>query len=155
MSPFVRDVGQILLDDGSALHELWAGMQPPKDESGGGGSGTTSRRHSVSVVQPRMPAVVGGFGNDSLDSTRPIFHPQTFGSRGRLMLSDDDLAADLGSLNIKDGPGPSSSTRLPPHICPHVAQPTYFRSRIPLQVHEPQYSLWLVYFQSPTLWLTQ
>ena len=53
MSPFVRDVGQILLDDGSVLRELWAGMHPPKDESGGGGSGTTSRRHSVSVVQPR------------------------------------------------------------------------------------------------------
>lgn len=114
MSPFVRDVGQILLDDGSALRELWAGMHPPKDENGGGGSGTTSRRHSVSVVQPRRPAIVGGFGNDPQDESRPsVFHTQTFGGRGGLMLSDDDLAADLGSLTIKDGPGPSSSTHPP------------------------------------------
>ena len=114
MSPFVRDVGQILLDDGSALRELWAGMHPPKDENGGGGSGTTSRRHSVSVVQPRRPAVVGGFGSDAQDEPRSnLFHTQTFGGRGGLMLSDDDLAADLGSLSIKDGPGPSSSTHPP------------------------------------------
>ncbi|KAG6371527.1 PSP1 C-terminal conserved region-domain-containing protein [Boletus reticuloceps] len=117
MSPFVRDVGQILLDDGSALRQLWAGMNPPKDESGGGGgSGTTSRRHSVSVVQPRRPIV--GFnapGNDPQDeSSRPnVFHGQTFGGRGGLMLSDDDLAADLNSLSVKDGPGPSSSTHPP------------------------------------------
>ena len=113
MSPFVRDVGQILLDDGSALRQLWAGMNPPKDENGGGGSGTTSRRHSVSVVQPRRPVVVGfnAPGNDPQDeSSRPVFHPPTFGGRGGLMLSDDDLAADLGSLSMKDGPGPSSST---------------------------------------------
>ncbi|KAI6012096.1 hypothetical protein BKA83DRAFT_2533065 [Pisolithus microcarpus] len=55
MSPFIRDVGQILLDDGSTLRELWASMNPPKDENGGGGSGTMSRRHSVSVVQPDGP----------------------------------------------------------------------------------------------------
>ena len=116
MSPFVRDVGQILLDDGSALRQLWAGMNPPKDESGGGGSGTTSRRHSVSVVLPRRPAVVG-FGasaNDPQDeSSRPSFHNPTFGGRGGLMLSDDDLAADLGSLSVMDGSGPSSSTHPP------------------------------------------
>jgi hypothetical protein len=116
MSPFVRDVGQILLDDGSALRQLWAGMNPPKDESGGGGSGTTSRRHSVSVVLPRRPVV--GFSAPASDpqdeNARPgVFHAQTFGGRGGLMLSDDDLAADLGSLSVIDGPGPSSSTHPP------------------------------------------
>ncbi|KIM50437.1 hypothetical protein SCLCIDRAFT_1225339 [Scleroderma citrinum Foug A] len=30
MSPIVRDVGQILLDNGSTPHELWAGMNQPK-----------------------------------------------------------------------------------------------------------------------------
>ncbi|KAG6329849.1 hypothetical protein ID866_9239 [Astraeus odoratus] len=117
MSPFVRDVGEILLDDGSALRELWAGMNPPRDENGGGGSGTTSRRHSVSVVQPRRPAVVGFNvpGHDAQDeSTGPNILHASFSRRG-LMLSDDDLAADLGSLSLnKDapgpGPGPSSST---------------------------------------------
>ncbi|KAH7884075.1 PSP1 C-terminal conserved region-domain-containing protein [Phlebopus sp. FC_14] len=117
MSPFVRDVGQILLDDGSALRELWAGMNPPKDEHGVGGSGTTSRRHSVSVVQPRRPAIVGfnAPGHDTQDeATAPsVFHTQSFG-RGGLMLSDDDLAADLGSLSISnDGPGPTSPTQPP------------------------------------------
>lgn len=111
MSPFVRDVGQILLDDGAALRQLWAGMNPPKDETGGGGgSGTTSRRHSVSVVQPRRPAILSGFGNDPQDESS---RPNVLFSRGGLMLSDDDLADDLGSLSMKDGPGPSSSTQPP------------------------------------------
>ncbi|KAF8551928.1 PSP1-domain-containing protein [Imleria badia] len=115
MSPFVRDVGQILLDDGSALRQLWAGMNPPKDENGGGGSGTTSRRHSVSVVLPRRPAVVGfnAPSTDHHDESSRSSYAQTFGGRGGLMLSDDDLAADLGSLSLKDGPGPSSSTHPP------------------------------------------
>ncbi|THH12853.1 hypothetical protein EW146_g7307 [Bondarzewia mesenterica] len=115
MSPFVRDVGQILLDDGSAFRELWAGMNPPRDENGGGGSGTTSRRHSVSVVQPRRGIV--GFNAPGVESpeetSRPF--PQSSYGRGGLLLSDEDLADDLGLLNInaKEGPGPVSS-KLPP-----------------------------------------
>ncbi|KII86307.1 hypothetical protein PLICRDRAFT_43902 [Plicaturopsis crispa FD-325 SS-3] len=112
MSPFVRDVGQILLDDGSAFRELWAGMHPPRDENGGGGSGTTSRRHSVSVVQPRRGTVVGfnAPGSDAPDEPSRPFQSSGFGRSG-LMLSDDDLASDLGLLNISpDGPGPSSSS---------------------------------------------
>ncbi|KAG0693339.1 PSP1 C-terminal conserved region-domain-containing protein [Suillus ampliporus] len=113
MSPFVRDVGQILLDDGSAFRELWAGMNPPKDENGGGGSGTTSRRHSVSVVQPRRPTIVGfnapeSPGDESHGHSR--FGAQPFGGRGGLMLSDDDLAADLNMLGLKEPGAPSSSS---------------------------------------------
>lgn len=102
VSPFVRDVGQILLDDGSAFRELWAGMHPPRDENGGGGSGSTSRRHSVSVVQARRPTVVGfsapGGGDGGDDSGRSTFY-QPYGGSG-LLLTDDDLAADLGSLTL-------------------------------------------------------
>lgn len=115
MSPFVRDVGQILLDDGSAFRELWAGMNPPKDENGGGGSGTTSRRHSVSVVQPRRPTIVGFNAPESTTSDEPHVHSrfaQPLGGRGGLMLSDDDLAADLGVLSLKDA-GASSSSHPP------------------------------------------
>jgi len=119
MSPFVRDVGQILLDEGSAFRELWAGMHPPKDENGGGGSGTTSRRHSVSVVQPRRPTIVGFNAPESTPSdephphTRPsVFQTQSIGGRSGLMLSDDDLAADLNLLSLKD-PGLSSSSHPP------------------------------------------
>ncbi|KAL0945188.1 hypothetical protein HGRIS_004339 [Hohenbuehelia grisea] len=93
MSPFVRDVGQILLDDGSAFRELWAGINPPRDEIGGGGSGTTSRRHN-----PEEPS-------------RPAFSQAGF-SRGGLMLSDEELASDLGMLNL--APSDTLSPPQPP-----------------------------------------
>ncbi|KAL0945639.1 hypothetical protein HGRIS_014793 [Hohenbuehelia grisea] len=114
MSPFVRDVGQILLDDGSAFRELWAGINPPRDEIGGGGSGTTSRRHSVSVVQPRRGNIVGfnaPGSEDPEEPSRPAFS-QTGFSRGGLMLSDEELASDLGMLNL--GPSESLSPPQPP-----------------------------------------
>ena len=120
MSPFVRDVGQILVDDGAAFRELWAGMHPPRDENGGGGSGTTSRRHSVSVVQPRRGNVVGfhapGGGIDLVEE--PSRSSTSF--RSGLLLSDDDLAGDLGllNLNLNEPPPPlsssSSSSQHPP-----------------------------------------
>lgn len=116
MSPFVRDVGQILLDDGSAFRELWAGMHPPRDENGGGGSGTTSRRHSVSVVQPRRGNIVGFNvpGSDLDEPSRSNFGG-SFGGRGGLLLSDDDLASDLGMLNLSPNePPPPSSSQYPP-----------------------------------------
>lgn len=99
VSPFVRDVGQILLDDSSAFREIWAGMNHHKDEHGGG-SGTTSRRHSVSVVQGRRPTVIGfnAPGSD-LEETSHSSFGQSYGGSG-LLLTDDDLASDLGSLNL-------------------------------------------------------
>ncbi|KAF8179129.1 PSP1 C-terminal conserved region-domain-containing protein [Pholiota molesta] len=123
MSPFVRDVGQILLDDGSAFRELWAGMHPPRDENGGGGSGTTSRRHSVSVVQPAGATSSAGFGG-----------------RSGLLLSDDDLAADLGLLNINPNePPPSSSSQHPP------SQPSSLPIYAPLSRSPPSRDLMSTY----------
>ncbi|KAG9050568.1 hypothetical protein FS837_004425 [Tulasnella sp. UAMH 9824] len=71
MSPFVRDLDQILLRDdlnglGSGiLRDYWSGLAGGED---GGGSGTTSRRHSVSVVQPRTrrSSAVAGFSGNGL-----------------------------------------------------------------------------------------
>ena len=103
VSPFVRDVGQILLDDNSAFREMWAGMNHhPKDEHGGG-SGTTSRRHSVSVVQGRRPTIIG-FNAPESDSDEPPHSRfgQSYNNTG-LLLTDDDLASDLGLLNIGEG----------------------------------------------------
>ena len=99
VSPFVRDVGQILLDDSSAFREIWAGMNHHKDEHGGG-SGTTSRRHSVSVVQGRRPTIIGfnAPGSD-LEETSHSSFGQSYGGSG-LLLTDDDLASDLGSLSL-------------------------------------------------------
>ena len=121
MSPFVRDVGQILVDDGAAFRELWGGMHPPRDENGGGGNGTTSRRHSVSVVQPRSRGNVVGFhapgGIDTVEepSSRSSFQTAAY-PRSGLLLTDDDLASDLGLLNINpnEPPLPSSSSQHPP-----------------------------------------
>ncbi|KAI0367490.1 PSP1-domain-containing protein [Pilatotrama ljubarskyi] len=117
MSPFVRDVGQILLDDGSAFRELWSGMNPPRDENGGGGSGTTSRRHSVSVVQPRRPIV--GFNAPAADlqeeNSRPgsFHHSASYSGGGGLLLTDDDLASDLGMMNLNDSGRPVTSVQPP------------------------------------------
>ncbi|KAI9509858.1 PSP1 C-terminal conserved region-domain-containing protein [Russula earlei] len=121
MSPFVRNVNEILLDDGS-FRELWSGTGM-HDNTNGGGSGTTSRRHSVSVVQPRRGII--GFsapGVSADDEPNPRTSGQFFGQstlglgRGGLLLSDEDLADDLSMLSLgKDGPGPvSSSSGLPP-----------------------------------------
>ncbi|KAI0638944.1 PSP1-domain-containing protein [Trametes polyzona] len=117
MSPFMRDVGQIVLDDGSAFRELWAGMNPPRDENGGGGSGTTSRRHSVSVVQPRRPIV--GFNAPAADlqedNVRPgsFHHSTSYGGGGGLMLTDEDLASTLGMMNLNESSGPMTSIQPP------------------------------------------
>ncbi|PIL30857.1 hypothetical protein GSI_07025 [Ganoderma sinense ZZ0214-1] len=112
MSPFVRDVGQILLDDGSAFRELWSGMNPPRDENGGGGSGTTSRRHSVSVVQPRRPIVGFNAPAADLQEDTSFAHSSTFGGGGGLMLTDDELASDLGLLSMNE-PRPITSVQPP------------------------------------------
>ena len=135
MSPFVRNVNDILLDDGSAFRELWSGTSM-HDTTNGGGSGTTSRRHSVSVVQPRRGVVGFNAPGVSADDepSRPI---QFFGQSGHggLLLSDEDLADDLNLLSLgKDGPGPvSSSSGLPPSqpsslpiYAPHGRSPERF-----------------------------
>lgn len=81
ISPFVRDVGQIFNED---PREFW-----PGDENGaGGGSGTTSRRHSVSVVQPR-----GRF--------------TTAFAQGQSVISDDDLLGNMLNLDLDDSTPPS------------------------------------------------
>ncbi|CDO70944.1 hypothetical protein BN946_scf184829.g53 [Trametes cinnabarina] len=147
MSPFVRDVGQILLDDGSAFRELWSGMNPPRDENGGGGSGTTSRRHSVSVVQPRRPIV--GFNAPNVDlqeeNSRPgTYHSASYSGGGGLLLTDDELASDLGMMNLSDGrpmtsvQPPSQPSSLPIYRTA-LAEPTLVRSGLAVPGATPQH----------------
>ncbi|KAI0307465.1 hypothetical protein B0F90DRAFT_11486 [Multifurca ochricompacta] len=137
MSPFVRNVNDILLDDGSAFRELWSGTGA-HDNANGGGSGTTSRRHSVSVVQPRRGIVGFSAPGVSVDD-EPTRIPDQFFSqsslgRGGLLLSDEDLADDLNLLSLsKDGPGPVSTSVLPPSqpsslpiYAPHGRSPERF-----------------------------
>ncbi|KAJ3806164.1 PSP1 C-terminal conserved region-domain-containing protein [Lentinula aff. lateritia] len=104
-SPFLRDVSQIMRDDGP-LRELWdhgaGGAHPPRGLGlrnslsraySGGGGGTTSRRHSVSVVQPVRRGRMGRTASMSGG-----VHPHVGSSSGRtgigrgsLMISDEDL----------------------------------------------------------------
>lgn len=111
-SPFRRDVGQILLDDGAAFREIWSGANPTRDENGGGGSGTTSRRHSVSVVQPRK-GIVGFSAPLADDPEEPVRSSAGFG-RGNLRLTDDDLLADFGTMNLGSGDAPIASSSINP-----------------------------------------
>lgn len=139
MSPFVRNVNDILLDDGSAFRELWSGTGM-HDNTNGGGSGTTSRRHSVSVVQPRRGIVgfsaPGVSAEDEPTHTPSQFFGQSSLGRGGLLLSDDDLAGDLNLLSLgKDGPGPvSSSSGLPP------SQPSSLPIYVPLSRSPERFS---------------
>lgn len=102
MSPFVRDL-QHIMDE--PYREPWM-SRGGSDENGGGGSGTTSRRHSVSVIARPRPSVVG-FNAPGLDPEEPIQHSRSTaysfsstGSGGGLLLTDDDLASDLGMLSL-------------------------------------------------------
>lgn len=149
MSPFVRDVGQILLDDGSAFRDLWVNPPPARDENGGA-SGTTSRRHSVSVVQPRRPTIVG-FNAPGADSEEPTlsrpgvfqsaFNSSVGGSSSGLLLTDDDLASDLGMMNLSI---PDDAARValhnPPSASPSLsgyAAPERHSPYQPLQLNIP------------------
>lgn len=125
MSPLTRDLSQILLDDGP-FRELWAGSNPPRDEvAGGGGNGTTSRRHSVSVAPRRVSNVIGFNAPSASELAEEQKNRSMYGSGfsssstgnggrsgGGLMLSDDDLASDLGLMNL--GPSSESKSHQPP-----------------------------------------
>ncbi|KAH8827779.1 PSP1 C-terminal conserved region-domain-containing protein [Flagelloscypha sp. PMI_526] len=78
-SPFVRDVGSILLDDASAFRELLSRDERLRAQSGYYAqdvgyqqqvNGTASRRHSVSVIQPHQRPHLG--------SSHPSRQPSSF-----------------------------------------------------------------------------
>lgn len=133
ISPLARDVGQILLDE-----DAWA--------LNGGESGTTSRRHSVSVVQPRR-GIVGFNAPENQDDHRsgqPYYGGAGSGgaSAGGLAISDDELAGLTGSmLNISSLPSrnelpPSQPSSLP--IYAPLSRPSVSASDMDsLSVHPP------------------
>lgn len=103
ISPLARDVGQIMLDE---------------DWSGGDGldSGATSRRHSVSIVQPRR-GIVGFSAPDSQghDDGTQNFHMGssagvTMGNGGSIF-SDDEIAVTLNNLSLSQQNQPSRSSQ--------------------------------------------
>ncbi|KAL5640553.1 hypothetical protein ACGC1H_001134 [Rhizoctonia solani] len=135
ISPFVRDVGQIFQED---PREFWPGEDVP-------GSGTTSRRHSVSVVQPR-----GRFG-PQIDAF----------SQGRSVISDDDLLGNMLNLDLDDSTPRNNQARvMPATFNPRgplsaggsglVSQPSSLPTYpAPLQRHSPVGALGLHEHNSP------
>ncbi|ESK88324.1 psp1 domain-containing protein [Moniliophthora roreri MCA 2997] len=75
---------------------------------GGMGSGTSSRRHSVSVVQPRRGVQVGFdtgghdevFGDEDDPRSKRRVGGSSGGGAGGLMLSDEDLLGSSGDMGI-------------------------------------------------------
>ncbi|CAE6372944.1 unnamed protein product [Rhizoctonia solani] len=134
ISPFVRDVGQIFQED---PREFWPGEDIP-------GSGTTSRRHSVSVVQPR-----GRFGQ--IDAF----------AQGRSVISDDDLLGNMLNLDLDDSISRNNPARvMPATFNPRgplsaggsglVSQPSSLPTYpAPLQRHSPVGALGLHEHNSP------
>lgn len=114
MSPFMRDV-------------LLA-SSVPHDDTAGGGSGTTSRRHSVSVVKPRTAIV--GFNAPGMDAQQP-----QQARSGGLMLSDEDLAGDFDSLSLSNAilKGPSLPASMPNYARspPTSYHPMNYQNRTP------------------------
>ncbi len=99
-SPPLDDVRQILLDNGPILPEVWCNNVPSTHADDSlPNSGTTSRRHSVSIVQPRR---IIAFHDQSFTAIgRDHQHAKTSHASGSgLMLSDDDLSAGLSSHQL-------------------------------------------------------
>ncbi|KIY65529.1 PSP1-domain-containing protein [Cylindrobasidium torrendii FP15055 ss-10] len=117
MSPFMREV-------------LIASSMPHDDS--GGASGTTSRRHSVSVVNKPRTAIVG------FNAPSGIQHAPGRGAGGGLMLSDEDLLDDFDALNLNPInnailKGPSMPASMPTHYA--RSPPNSFR---PMNFHASQ-----------------
>lgn len=100
ISPFTRDIHQILLTDQSAFRDqVGPTMGPPgqRDDPSGGTSGSTSRRHSVSYYQPRRDIGFQPPGGATHDDNTLSVHPPQYNSN---VISDEELASDLNTLNM-------------------------------------------------------
>ncbi|KAF8882879.1 PSP1 C-terminal conserved region-domain-containing protein [Mucidula mucida] len=133
MSPFARDIGKVVLDEHSSL---WRNMGYGASGDVGEGGGTSSRRHSVSVVQrgfnaPEQQPYEPGLGRGR--------------GRGALMLSDDDLVGDLSGLALDERRASPvamnllSSRSLPRYANPDpVYRPMNVHQRAPSDEYWPQ-----------------
>jgi len=109
MSPFVRD----RLGEEPRYHDHWSSLASMREEEMGGASGTTSRRHSVSIVpQPRAR----GVGFTASTGVEDGSVGQRYGV-GRAGFSDEELAGDFGVMNLNTG--------LPPGTLDHLQAPAF------------------------------
>ncbi|KAG8835776.1 hypothetical protein FRC17_001170 [Serendipita sp. 399] len=130
LSPFVRErvrprQSQESYPNGT---EAWPSFMATMREEEPG-SGTTSRRHSVSIVQPRARGV--GFTVPGIDDTLNT-RMQAPVNLGRSTFSDEELAGDFDQLNISSG-ALQDQPRPTPHMSGTMSFP-YASSRL---VHNP------------------
>lgn len=123
MSPFMRD-----RIEEAPYNDHWATLASMREEEETR-SGATSRRHSVSVVQPRGRGIVGF----SAINTNPIDDEPVYAARGRgTTFSDEELAGDFALLSMH-GNGLHGSDPLSPsfpYAVPRVAAQSPPRSRL-------------------------
>ena len=113
LSPFVRDrLGpRIAQEDMNGGYDHWPSyMGTMREEEPG--SGATSRRHSVSIIQPRSRGV--GFAVSGPSAGDEGLAPRTMGGMGRSMFSDEELAGDFNLLNLSNGGLQSQNTEIHP-----------------------------------------
>ncbi|KAG8786263.1 hypothetical protein FRC15_011760 [Serendipita sp. 397] len=130
LSPFVRERvrPRPSHDNYSNGIEPWSSFMAPMREEEPS-SGTTSRRHSVSIVQPRARGV--GFTVPGIDDTLTT-RIQAPTNLGRSTFSDEELAGDFDQLNLNSGTL-QEQARLTPHMSGTMSFP-YASSR---PVHNP------------------
>ncbi|KIM32589.1 hypothetical protein M408DRAFT_326375 [Serendipita vermifera MAFF 305830] len=113
LSPFVRDrIGpRMAQEDMDGGYDRWPSyMGTMREEEPG--SGATSRRHSVSIIQPRSRGV--GFAASGAPAPEEGPLPRTLGGMGRSMFSDEELAGDFNMLNLNNGGLHSQTPELHP-----------------------------------------
>lgn len=126
LSPFVRDrLGpRIDPDDMSRGYDHWSASYMATMREEETESGATSRRHSVSIVQPRVRGVgfavtaAPGIGG-GIDDGPPGGGSRLVGGAGRSMFSDEELAGDFSLLNINNG-GLHPKTEVHPSSFPYA-----------------------------------
>lgn len=113
LSPFVRDrLGpRMAQEDMNGGYDHWPSyMGTMREEEPG--SGATSRRHSVSIIQPRSRGV--GFAASGASAVEDGPNQRSLGGMGRSMFSDEELAGDFNMLNLNNGGLHNQNTELHP-----------------------------------------
>lgn len=113
LSPFVRDrLGpRVTQEDINGGYDHWPSyMGTMREEEPG--SGATSRRHSVSIIQPRARGV--GFAASGASAGEEVLPSRMLGAMGRSMFSDEELAGDFNLLGANNSGLHGQSAELHP-----------------------------------------
>ena len=102
-SPFVRErMGPRITQEDMSGYDHWPSyMGTMREEEPG--SGATSRRHSVSIVQPRTRGVGFAASGPSAGEEGPSSRLLAGMGTGRSMFSDEELAGDFNALGANNG----------------------------------------------------